>query len=893
MSHPTLPASGSGSSKLPIPRLHKQRSEPPRKPPVIRQNRVSRACLSCRSRKIKCNGQQPRCLNCSENATSCVYASSRKDRLKTATTQNQDMITMLRDLRQHTSTERAARIDDLLASVIEDVADAAATVSDPTDKYRGPIFGRERGEADVSVEVGSSGEPDLLDEDAMQDEEIRATDFVGETSEVQRLRKLHRTSTSNSSERGPRGPPDDDDVAINDRLTAIRERRNSHPSPPLMPASKASFYLDDEVFETDIMVDPFEMPPFETAERLLQAYLDSAHNSFPILAKKTFLNRFYHYYAARQQGSPYNVPRKWQATLNLVFAIGAVYIHMNSADWQADDRDHLLYHSRAWALSLRDPWWFSHPDLAHMQITGLLSFYYLSIGHINRSWVLIGSAMRSGFTLGMHLRSEDSQTGAVRKEVNSRIWWAHYALERLVSSLTGRPSLGVGYLCSVPLPLPLSSDDIEEPTIQSRCGDKDNRPQRPQRPPGSPQAMDISAQHNFNYETTSSGPANSGSYLKSIVNLGEITQAALELYATDTAKKSWESVQRSIAHENDALDAWATDLPEGLNFFHKSHVVGHKYRREQNTLDILYHSTKILIMRPCLCRLDRRISHQTADSSTFNQRAALLCVESAKSIANLLPDAVASNLVLLYQAGPWWQMVHVIMQALVVLLLEVVLESRYSPHDCQDIIPSMQKLLCWLRVMRVNNGMAVRAYSLSLGLMKELASIIKFDIRDLVKEDDARTSPAKPSLAPSVPASTYTPYPDVLNPIEEPQTVIVPLAAPVTTQNLKQQEKQQHAHEALSHSQFRSAPSQGLSHQISQNTEPIRLPPRFAEHDLDSEFSAYDNLFKVSSGYEQVTFPGCVVTSFDEHDLFSGTGFRNVKSWAQENSLGQGDKKVC
>ena len=34
-----------------------------------------------------------------------------------ATTHNKDMITMLRDLRQHISTERAARIDNLLASV--------------------------------------------------------------------------------------------------------------------------------------------------------------------------------------------------------------------------------------------------------------------------------------------------------------------------------------------------------------------------------------------------------------------------------------------------------------------------------------------------------------------------------------------------------------------------------------------------------------------------------------------------------------------------------------------------------------------------------------------------------------------------------------------------------
>jgi hypothetical protein len=43
-----------------------------------------------------------------------LYLGTERDR---ATTQNQDMIAMLRELRQHTSTERAARIDDLLASV--------------------------------------------------------------------------------------------------------------------------------------------------------------------------------------------------------------------------------------------------------------------------------------------------------------------------------------------------------------------------------------------------------------------------------------------------------------------------------------------------------------------------------------------------------------------------------------------------------------------------------------------------------------------------------------------------------------------------------------------------------------------------------------------------------
>lgn len=274
----------------------------------------------------------------------------------------------------------------------------------------------------------------------------------------------------------------------------------------------------------------------------------------------------------------------------------------------------------------------------------------------------------------------------------------------------------------MPLPLPISCDEIEESIIESRFGDNGKRPMMPQQPPRSTQAMGFSAS---TFPGPNPEPANSGSYLKIMVNLGEITQVALSLYGADTVRGSWESTQRTIAHQNDELDAWATALPEGLNFFHRSGVLDHRYRREQNTLDIMYHSTKILITRPCLCRLDRRIANRSADSNTFNQRAALLCVDAAKSIAKLLPDATENNLVILYQTGPWWQLVHIIMQALVVLLLEVVLEEIFFPDDRLEVVSPLKKLLRWLRIMRVNNQMAVRAYSLSLALMKKLASTIR------------------------------------------------------------------------------------------------------------------------------------------------------------------------
>ena len=189
-----------------------------------------------------------------------------------------------------------------MTQVVEDVADAAATVQHPTDKYRGSIAEEDRGEDNVSAEVGSSGEPDQFDEDFLRNEETRATGFTGKTSEIEWLRQLRGVSTLEPSGGGPWGPPGEDDEAVESRLAALRERHDSHPT-PLTQASKARFYLDDETFETDLMVDPFEMPPFKTAERLLQAYMESAHNSFPFLAKKSFISRFHHCTSDRSSGN--------------------------------------------------------------------------------------------------------------------------------------------------------------------------------------------------------------------------------------------------------------------------------------------------------------------------------------------------------------------------------------------------------------------------------------------------------------------------------------------------------------------------------------------------------------------------------------------------------------
>ena len=204
---------------------------------------------------------------------------------------------------------------------------------------------------------------DLLDEDLHINDRARATGFVGKNSEVQWLRAVA--------------------VAQLDRVDG--ERRGSFAAGiGTEQISSYSFWTDTESVEIDFYVDAYELPPFEIAERLLECYMNKVHDSFPILPRKTFEDQFRKYFTALQNGNAPRLSPKWQAILNLVFAIGAKYSHLSKASWRADERDHLIYQARARAFGLNDSTMTSHSDVPQIQSLGLLAFYWLSVGQVSR-----------------------------------------------------------------------------------------------------------------------------------------------------------------------------------------------------------------------------------------------------------------------------------------------------------------------------------------------------------------------------------------------------------------------------------------------------------------------------------------------------------------------------
>ena len=209
---------------------------------------------------------------------------------------------------------------------------------------------------------------DLVDEDLLKDERARATGFVGKNSEVQWLRaivlQLERTEDESAKPKS--------------------ERRPSYAPSNIDQVSSFSFYSDNESIDPDFYVVPYELPAPDVAERLLNCYMSTVHDSFPILPRKLFEDQFRRYFKAVQSGSAPRLSPRWQAILNLVFAIGARYSHLTKASWRGDERDHIMYQARARKFGLSENALTNHPDVPQIQVAGLLAFYYLSVGQISR-----------------------------------------------------------------------------------------------------------------------------------------------------------------------------------------------------------------------------------------------------------------------------------------------------------------------------------------------------------------------------------------------------------------------------------------------------------------------------------------------------------------------------
>jgi hypothetical protein len=219
----------------------------------------------------------------------------------------------------------------------------------------------ESDDQDADAEVGSTGSLDVINVDTDRDD-TRATGHMGKSSSVAWAKRTAE-EWEQSSRQGSASYKHEPGFAL------------------------ASYHTEDadiELFDTS-GINPFDWPDPEQANKLVRIYFDHVHETFPILDKAVFMLRYQGF--SRKTRDLLKEDLIWLATFNVVFAIGAVYLHLTIEDKDRNrnlHHDHLIFFTRAKSLYLDQGLLYEDARVLTTCALGLLSLYFLATCRLNR-----------------------------------------------------------------------------------------------------------------------------------------------------------------------------------------------------------------------------------------------------------------------------------------------------------------------------------------------------------------------------------------------------------------------------------------------------------------------------------------------------------------------------
>ena len=199
------------------------------------------------------------------------------------------------------------------------------------------------------------------------------------------------------------------------------------------------------------------------------------------------------------------------------------------------------------------------------------------------------------------------------------------------------------------------------------------------------------------------------------------------LYRAGTSTETWAQVQSKITSFNSKLLEWLQDLPAAFDFTEEQG--NPKFLRHRLYLGFAYYSTRTIINRPALCRIDHKIPSESDQAKDFNRSTAARCVHSAKAVLEMLPTV--PNAVALYQVAPWWCLVHHLVQASTVLMLELSFRADHMPNEAEEILEAAKKAMRWLSAMSEESVAARRAWKLCDGMLRKVAPKVGRTVDDI------------------------------------------------------------------------------------------------------------------------------------------------------------------
>ncbi|KAL8849238.1 MAG: hypothetical protein Q9221_005768 [Calogaya cf. arnoldii] len=721
------------AAKVPIPRLNKSKEDSSAAGFSGPHQRVTHACEPCRQRKTKCSGERPICKHCEDFSIDCVYEDGKRDRTRKEYNSMAARVAECEALLQHVSHRVCEADQAVIQKILNkddqepytglDVSPTTAS-SRQTNMVDGMDNGVEKEDLAQEYRVTGPKSMDCVNEDLNRTAASRATGFMGKNSEVNWLGQIRARTQHADDQQDER---DGVGMKFGSEVDGLADGKPG----VYHPVSESTYHCDDMALDLPFHVQAYQIPPKAIADLLLTCYLESVHPAFPILGKTTFVKQYHAYYnnPALQTGP------LWLAILNLCFAIAARYGRLARAEWISGADDEYAYFSRARLLGLGVDALWVHGELQRIQVTGLTSFYLMATNQINRAYAMSGIAVRHALSLGLNLRNQDRKLAESSKEIRCRVWWAVALTERTLSMMTGRPTAFSGSDCTAPLPIPLdeasfmSSDEpYKTPAVTKLRRTSTDESRSTER-----SLSTTSSAVSLRYKSPSGSSTvrspvsvpeaakvapNMGLFFLYIAKLSNLNEdIAKQLYRPPVVDKPWASVQSIRSRFHERLERWRSALPPVFDFTKSQQE--DEYCRVRMCLAFSYYSTVIITNRPFLCKMERKMPDETERGKSIDQANAHLCVIAAQAVLAMLPDQ--PNPVGMCKETPWWNMVHHLMQAVTIILLELSIGAVHCPNNVDELMRTAQKAVRWLQSMSPDDVAAARAWKLSSELLEKVA----------------------------------------------------------------------------------------------------------------------------------------------------------------------------
>ncbi|KAJ2933626.1 hypothetical protein H1R20_g3439, partial [Candolleomyces eurysporus] len=411
------------------------------RPIQLQRRRVWRACESCRRKKIKCDGCEPTCSQCTASGSQCTWLQT-KDRAALSRHYVQELEARL--LHMESLFQQIAPTLQTMGQPINGLGPLPATTSVSAAEAVSPTTTTPP-QPTVNVEPDSS----IVDDDFSESFGQLALDeyghmrWIGGSSTMSLIQSFKALTTSPLH-----------------RISPMEE------DPQAPGPSVNKLYFPAAIFfgKVDALPGPEEVeyPERDLADRLVEAYFSRLHYLMPVLDKPSFIAKYNQLMDNTRNPS---WARNETPFLSLVFAVFAcaaslVQDSRLAVSGREDDGGMgMVYYERALILQ-----YISHANIqmAHVQCFILMSSFLCSINCLPQAWILIGQAVRNGQDLGLHRSPRRLNIPNVEKETRKKVWWGVYTLDRMLALALGRP-LGINDSdCDVEMPSDVDDEHLTE-----------------------------------------------------------------------------------------------------------------------------------------------------------------------------------------------------------------------------------------------------------------------------------------------------------------------------------------------------------------------------------------------------------------------------------------------